>query len=146
LAIQAGAWDALRDELIEIASTSASISDLIRIFLAEHELDAAVDLLPAQRRKARWQPWGDNVELLVAEAAELDRPEIAREIYATQAQRLIEARGRYNYQAAAECLAKVRDLDERSGEVPSWSNYIAQLKQEHRGLPALMSELKNAGL
>jgi uncharacterized Zn finger protein len=87
-----------------------------------------------------------NIALEVARAAEETRPLEAVELYRQYAERLIALRGRQNYQAACQYLAKVRALDEKLGETKAWTNYITALREQNRNLRALKEELAKAGL
>lgn len=89
---------------------------------------------------------GFQAPIRVAQAAEADHPRAALEIYRARAERAIAARGRGNYQVAAEHLLRVRALHRRLREEATWDSYIAHLREEHRRLRALQEELDRAGL
>jgi uncharacterized Zn finger protein len=82
----------------------------------------------------------------VARAAEETRPREALELYRRHAERLIESRGRGNYQEACRDLKKVRQLYERLGEREEWDRYVDRLRQTHRALRAFQEELQAAKL
>lgn len=79
---------------------------------------------------------------------EVDTTKILGEIqeYQDEAEKLIKARGRDNYTAAAGNLVQARVLYEELGQVDEWEAYIAALKERNSRLLALMEELEKAGL
>ena len=91
--------------------------------------------------------WGlPAYRIQVAEAAERDFPEQAREIYVRAAEQLIDQRGRDKYQTAAEYLTRVKRLYERQGRRQEWLDYIAALRERNRSLRALKEELAARGI
>jgi uncharacterized Zn finger protein len=85
----------------------------------------------------------------VEEASEeVDTTKILGEIqeYQDEAEKLIKARGRDNYTAAAGSLVQAKALYEDLGQVDEWKAYIAALKERNSRLRALMEELEKAGL
>lgn len=79
---------------------------------------------------------------------EVDTTKILGEIQEHQAdaEKLIKARGRENYAAAAGNLVQAKALYEGLGQVDEWEAYIAALKERNSHLRALMEELEKAGL
>jgi len=67
-------------------------------------------------------------------------------LYRQHAERLIAQRGRQNYQAASQYLAKMLALYEKLGEHEVWTSYMIALREQNRNLRALKEELTNAGL
>jgi len=59
---------------------------------------------------------------------------------------LIAQRGRENYALAAGYLRSVRDAYLHLGEPHTWQALIANLREQHRNLPALKDEFNRAGL
>jgi len=59
---------------------------------------------------------------------------------------LIKARGRSNYAEAAGYLKRVERLLTNLQDSATWEQYIAEIRQQKPRLPALLDELKQAGL
>ncbi len=143
LARRLGVWQASRPELLAKWAAARQYGLLTDIHLEEGEIDLA---LKSVRRQRQVFSHGGNRLMRVARAAEKTRPQAAIEIYREQAERLVEARGRDNYQQACVYLAKVRDLYRRMSQGPAWTDFMAGFRERHRRLPALQDELDNAGL
>jgi uncharacterized Zn finger protein len=151
-------WPAIRHELIVALLTNAAWRDLISIYLDEQLPGEALEILKRLEMRAPQTTagtWGSggyldmslvDVEKRVAQAAEADYPEQARDIYRRMAERYIEARGRGNYSAAAELLLRVRELYLRLGQEAAWREYIANLRMQHKSLRALKEELDSRAL
>lgn len=152
LARKAGTWDALHDEIVAFLAQSAHRSVLVAVYLDEGEIDRALDavLAPPPPRTiagiAFAPPYDATTALTVAKAAAETRPERAREIYARQAERLIEQRNRAAYRQAAGYLATVRELYDRTDEYDRWEAYLAALRERYRTLRALKEEMAAADL
>ena len=150
-------WPGLRQEMLAELKGKEAWGELLQIHLSEGEVAEALAALAALEQPAR-KPSGDpgyqynytwllpTYRIQVAEAAEQDFPDQAREIYAHAAERLIDQRGRDNYQRAAEYLARVRRLYERQDRHQDWLDYIAALRDRTRSLRALKEELAARGL
>jgi len=78
----------------------------------------------------------------------VDVSEVQKEIqqHQDEAEKLIEARGRDNYAAAAGALVQAKGLYEELGQNEEWEAYIATLKERNSRLRALEEELEKAGL
>ncbi|HET6444793.1 MAG TPA: hypothetical protein VFI27_09475 [candidate division Zixibacteria bacterium] len=78
----------------------------------------------------------------------VDVSEVQKEIqqHQDEAEKLIEARGRDNYEAAAGALVQAKGLYEELGQNEEWEAYIATLKERNSRLSALEEELEKAGL
>lgn len=138
-----GLWQELRPQLLDKWSTAGEYRLLTEIHLEEDEIDLALKSV-----KERGLPsfrGGDQL-LRVAEAASDTHPQDALDIFQQQAERLINDRGRDNYRRACELLRKVRDLYLQLSRESEWADFIAQLREQHRRLPALREELSDAGL
>lgn len=133
---RAGRWPTVRIGLLKRLEKARHHWLLTEIHLHEGEVAAAL----ASVEKVH----GGALAIRVAEAAEADYPEKALALYLKETHKLIEARGRENYQQAARYLVRVRDLHERLGR--DWKGYLAGLKDEHRRLRAFQEELSRAGL
>ncbi len=131
-------WEPLRQDLIQKLEAEQHWDLLIEIALDEGEITRALELLPRQR-------WVRH-DLQVAQAAEISHPQAAIEIYCRRVDRLIEARGRGNYREASGILERVKGLYQRRSAHAEWDQFVADLRQRHARLPALMDELDKAGL
>jgi uncharacterized Zn finger protein len=91
--------------------------------------------------------WGGSaLQLRVAQAAGEQRPKESIRLYMQMIESLIAQRGRDNYAQAAGYLRSVRDSYQRLGEPHTWQALIANLREQHRNLPALKDEFNRAGL
>jgi hypothetical protein len=77
----------------------------------------------------------------VAEAAEESYPDEAIRLYKSVIKRLIDGRGRENYQQATGYLARVRQLYQKQRREPEWQAYITNLRNSNKSLRALKEEL-----
>jgi hypothetical protein len=145
LAQPLGRWGALRASILARLRDESQYALLTGIHLADDEIDLALASL-AEVRSSRWAWHGAGLSIQVARAAEETRPRESIRLYLEQAQQLIDARGRGNYQTAAGYLARVRDLFAKLGEQETWREFIAKLRERERRLPALRDELNKAGL
>jgi uncharacterized Zn finger protein len=136
-----GTWTSLRPVLLEALDPVRQASLLLNIALAEGDVARALEII--SQPGALFTP---EALIRVAEAAEADHPRASLEIYRARAERAIAARGRANYQVAAEYLLRVRALHRRLGEEATWDSYIAHLREDHRRLRALQEELDRAEL
>ena len=143
LSRQLGVWQELRPNLLAEWSAAKQYVLLTDIYLEEGEIDLA--LKSVQQRKSGFL-YGANQLIRVAQSAAETHPHAAVDIYRQQVESLVEARGRDNYQRACTYLTKVRDIYRQLAEEPAWTDYIAQLRERHRRLPALIEELSNSGL
>jgi uncharacterized Zn finger protein len=141
LAGELGTWKSLRPALLKSLDPQRQASLLLQIALDEGDVAWALEIV--SRPGALFSA---DALIRVAQAAELEHPRAALEIYRQRAERAIAARGRGNYQTAAGHLLRVRDLYRRLGEAAAWETYIAHLRLEHQRLPALQDELNKAGL
>ena len=82
----------------------------------------------------------------MAKAAEERYPREAIRLYKSVIQKLIDGRGRENYQQATDFLMRVRLLYQKQGQEPEWHAYIAHLRNSNKSLRALKEELDKRGL
>ena len=143
LSRQLDVWHELRPQLLAEWSAAKEYGLLTDIYLEEGEIDLA--LKSVNQRKPGFR-YGEEQLIRVAQSASQTHPHAAFDIYRQQAESLIEARGRDNYQRACTYLAKARDLYRQLSRETAWTDYIAELRERHRRLPALKEELSNAGL
>jgi uncharacterized Zn finger protein len=136
-----GTWESLRPTLLKAIDPVRQASLLLNIALDEGDVAWALEII--SQPGALLTP---EALIRVAQAAEADYPRPALEIYRSRAERAIAARGRVNYQVAAEHLLRVRALHSRLSEEAAWDTYIAHLREVHRRLRALREELDRAEL
>ena len=141
LAERLGVWDEIRSELLAELEDKQVWQVLMEIALEQGDVPWALELLPRLRG---W--YSSDYELRVAEAAEIDHPQVALDIYLDKVKKLIEWRGRQNYQIAAGLLSRVREIYRQRLDEDSWQAYITELRQANSNLPALQDELNKAGL
>lgn len=137
-------WDSLRPELL--LAFPRDSADLIRVYLADGEVERAIQFLKARKQRSTRNWSWDGVELEVAKAAEKSFPETALEIYAKQAERLIGGRSRGSYQQACGYLKKVQKLYKVLKREGDWTIFFRTLRDKNRNLPAFHDELRRAGL
>lgn len=143
-------WETVKAEVLATLSTRGQSALLITIYLDEGDVDAALETLrltaasSSRGRYARGIP--PRIRIAVAKAAEETRPQAAVEIYLSEAQRLINARGRQNYAEAAKLIVPVRRIFEAQEQQAQWHATITRIREENRNLPALRDELDKAGL
>ncbi|MEM0499160.1 MAG: SWIM zinc finger family protein [Methanothrix sp.] len=146
IARELGTWEHLRAQLLDPVITEGKHDLLLKIYLDEGEIDRAIE--SAKMLLERGVLNTSNADLIesAARAAEDERPDVALEIYRALSEKLIDARGRDNYQRACRYLTRMRDLHRHSGREEEWERCIRDLRERNRRLPALMEELKKAGL
>ena len=143
LSRQLGVWQELRQELLDEWSAAKQYGLLTDIYLEEGDIDLA--LKSVKHRKPGFL-YGEDQLVRVAQSASETHPQAAVDIYLQQVESRIEARGRDNYQRACSHLIKVRELYRQLSGEPAWTDFITELRERHRRLPALKEELRNAGL
>jgi uncharacterized Zn finger protein len=146
-AAQAGnKWQTVRGKTLSRLDAQKNYALLTEIYLKEGEVAQAIESV--KQVKAGWWPgYGQSPLLIqVAQAAEKSHPRESIRIYLDAANRLIKGRGRENYVAAAGYFARVRKLYKGLGEVGTWRDLIADIREQNRSLRALKEELDKAGL
>ena len=143
LSRQLDVWRELRSELLAKWAAARQYGLLTDVYLEEGAIDLA---LKSVRQYEQVFAFAGDRLMQVAQAAAETRPQASLEIHREQAERLVEARGRDNYQQACVHLTKVRDLYRRMSQEPAWTDFMAGFRERHRRLPALQEELGNAGL
>ena len=138
-------WEQLCNGTREKLAKKGMFQLLTEIYLADREIDLALETLEKARAASRYGVTG-SLQSAVAEAAREDRPREAIRLYLQFVQSLIGARGRGNYAQAAAYLKQVKELYHRMGEPHRWEGLIAELREAHRNLPALQDELNRARL
>ena len=148
-------WSDLRPRLIRTLEQQSRWGALVTIYLDEGEVGQALAALEEMERtsKSSYQGYGyrsDGVpsayQAQVAKAAEERYPREAIRLYKSVVQRLIDGRGRENYQQATGYLARIRLLYQKQEQEPEWHAYIAHLRNSNKSLRALKEELDKRGL
>jgi uncharacterized Zn finger protein len=138
-------WQDLRAKTLASLAQKGEHNLLTEIYLEEGEIDQALASL--ERAKASNRYWGDqSLQVSVAQAAGEKRPKEAIRLYMQLVESLIRQRGRDNYAQAAAYLLQVHEAYQRLDEPQSWQALIANIREQHRNLPALRDELNRAGL
>jgi uncharacterized Zn finger protein len=110
-------------------------TELVRIHLWEGDLGAA--LADAREGGCRQEVW-----LALAEALEDDKPWEAMIIYREQVEPTIERKRKADYREAADMLARVRDLMDRTGHGDEFPVYLKEVRERHRRKRNLMKLLQ----
>ncbi len=143
-------WADRQPKLIAFLSGAKNTYLLIQIALDEGEIDKAIAMVQSEQQpNYRYGYIYSGVQTIapeVAKAAEETRPQAAINIYQQEAEKLINARGRENYQTACSYLTRVRTLYEKLNASDQWTSYITGLRDRNRGLRALKEELTSARL
>lgn len=138
-------WAELRNKTLESLAQKGQHDLLTEIFLEEGLIDQALSSLDIAKKSNRY--WGGSaLQIRVALAASEQRPKESIRLYMQMIEHLIAQRGRENYAQAAGYLRSVRDAYLRLGEPHTWQALIANLREQHRNLPALKDEFNRAGL
>ncbi len=153
IASELGQRNTKRQDLLTFLEEKQNAQLLIKIALDESDIDRALELLKTLKQPDNRYGYGymyyysyTPIALEVARAAEETRPQAAIDIYQQLAERLIEMRGRGNYQTACSYLMRVRELYERLDKHDIWMSYVTNLRDKNRSLRALKEEMQEAGL
>ncbi|TME64489.1 MAG: hypothetical protein E6I59_06750 [Chloroflexi bacterium] len=148
-------WSGLRPQLIRTLEQQGRWGALVTIYLDEGEVGQALAALAEMERAPRTSLYGygyraegapSHYQAQVAEAAEESYPDEAIRLYKSVVQRLIDGRGRENYQQATGYLARIRRLYQKQGREPEWQAYMATLRNSNKSLRALKEELDKRDL
>ena len=148
-------WSGLRPQLIRTLEQQGRWGALVTIYLDEGEVGQALAALAEMERAPRTSLYGygyraegapSHYQAQVAEAAEESYPDEAIRLYKSVVQRLIDGRGRENYQQATGYLVRIRRLYQKQGREPEWQAYITTLRNSNKSLRALKEELEKQGL
>lgn len=142
-----GQWQTMQAEILQRLEERENYLLLTKIYLLEGDIDQALRMLPQSRNTPRlgWYV-GGNLSLEVAAAAATKRPEAAIRLYLEQAERLIGARDRKNYAAAARLLKEVKRIHESTNQIDAWHSLVQSIRDQYRNLPAMQDEFNRAGL
>lgn len=144
------AWSVLRPRLIQTLEQQSRWGALVSIYLDEGEVGHALSVLEEMERgsgrsfpgygHSYYSAPGDY-RIQVAKAAEEDYPGEAIRLYKSVVQKLIDGRGRENYQQAIGYMTRIRMLYQKQGQEPEWHAYITNLRNSNKSLRALKEEL-----
>lgn len=140
-----GEEDSARVRVLERLENAGNFSLLVEIYLHDNELDLALAAL----EHVSPEIWGGRKAVLrqqVALAMEVPRPHDAVRQYLLLAQGLIGQRNRGSYAEAAALLQRIRSIYQGLGEESRSDSIIQSLRSEYRRLPALLDEMRRAGL
>ena len=147
LAAHTGDWDKRRLQLLAFLGQNSRYHDLTEIHLEEGDIAAALQTLPQARAAYHFagQYHANSLPIRVAEAATVNHPAAARDIYLQMAQTLIKARQSSDYGSAAALLKRTRPLYEKLGDLQGWHTLIKSYKEHKPRLPALLRAMQDAG-
>ena len=143
-------WSGLRPRLIRTLEQQSRWGALVSIYLDEGEVGQALSALAEMERGSGGSRPGyghsyystpGDYRIQVAKAAEEDYPREAIRLYKSVIQKLIDGRGRENYQQAIGYMMRIRMLYQKQGQEPEWHVYIANLRNSNKSLRALKEEL-----
>ena len=145
----------LRPDLLTTLEKQGKWGELISIYLNETEIMQALAALEQMERASSTSNYGygysthfapERYQIQVAKAAEEPYPDEAIQLYERMVERLVNARGRENYQQAVGHLTQVKHLYEKQGRKSEWNVYITALRNQNKSLRALKEELEKRGL
>ncbi len=148
-------WSGLRPRLIRTLEQQNRWGPLVSIYLDEGEIGQALAALARMERPSSPSPYGygystqsapGHYQLQVARAAEQQYPDEAIRLYKSVVQKLIDGRGRGNYQQAVDHLTHVKHLYQKQGRESEWQAYVTNLRNGNKSLRALKEELDKKGL
>lgn len=144
-AAQLGERALVRARALERLENAGNFSLMVEIYLLENEVDLALAAL----ERVNPDIWGGRISLLrrqVAQAVEIPRPHEAIRQYLLLAEDLIRQRSRGSYADAARLLQQVRKLYHGLGDDERWQQILQSMRHGYRRMPALIDEMKRAGL
>ena len=148
-------WSTLRPDLLATLERQGKWGELVSIYLNEAEIRQAFAALEQMERASTTSSYSygystrfapEKYQIQVAKAAEEPYPDEAIQLYKRMVERLINARGRENYQQAVGYLTQVKHLYEKQGRESEWNVYITALRNQNKSLRALKEELEKRGL
>lgn len=148
-------WTSLRPDLLATLEGQGKWGELIGIYLHEAEIMPALAALEQMEHASNASHYGygysthfapEKYQIHVAKAAEEPYPDEAIQLYKRMVERLINARGRENYQQAVGYVTQVKHLYRKQGRESEWNVYITALRNKNKSLRALKEELEKRGL
>ncbi|MGH8066230.1 MAG: SWIM zinc finger family protein [Candidatus Entotheonellia bacterium] len=136
-----GTWDQVRADALKALEGSKRFGPLTEIALHEGDVPRALELLP------RMQPWErGHYQWPVAQASEKSHPREALALYTELVEHAIRGRDRRTYQQAVQYLKRMRAAYKALDAASDWDAYLQSLRLQHRHLPALQDEMRQARL
>lgn len=146
LADRLGRWSEIQPELVAMAEKYPNPMLLIQLMLEEGEIDRALELWHGNSRPRGFGVNSPEVWHRLVEAARESRPAAAIRLYREQIDTLIGHRQRPSYADAAALMHELRPLVEREESRAEWRSYLDDVRNQKPRLPALLDEMKKAGL
>lgn len=142
-----GQWSSIRDELLAELEDSPYLDVLVNIHLHEDDPERALEWVEPFAGEERNASFGVPFLRSVAEAVADSHPKAAVALYEECARRLIDQRGRSNYNEAANFLQRAKAICEREGDEEAFASLLDALYDDelHR-LPAARDEFQKADL
>jgi hypothetical protein len=146
-------WPGLRPRLIQTLEQQNRWAALISVYLDEGEVSQALAALSWMEQQPGQSLYGygyhsasGHYQIQVAKAAEEHYPDEAIRLYKSVVQKLIDGRGRGNYQQAVDHLTHVKQLYQKQGRISEWQAYATNLRNNNKSLRALKEEMDKKGL
>jgi tetratricopeptide (TPR) repeat protein len=146
-------WSDLQPRLIQTLEQQNRWAALVSIYLDEGEVGQALAALARMEQQPGSSLYGygyhsapSHYQIQVAKAAEEHYPNEAIRLYKGAIQKLIDGRGRENYQQAVDHLTHVKQLYQKQGRESEWQAYVKNLRNSNKSLRALKEELDKKGM
>jgi hypothetical protein len=146
-------WSGLRPRLIQTLEQQNHWAALVSVYLDEGEVGQALAALAKMEQQSgpslsRYGYHGapGHYHIQVAKAAEKHYPDEATRLYKSVVQKLIDGRGRENYQQAVDYLSRVKQLYQKQRRESEWQAYVTNLRNSNKSLRALKEELDKKGM
>jgi tetratricopeptide (TPR) repeat protein len=143
-------WSDLRPQMIHMLEQQERWGALVGIYLDEGEVGQALAALAKLEHQTHplsssngyrvYMPPG-HYQLQVAKAAEELYPDEAIRLYKCVVQKLIDGRGRGNYQQAVDHLTHIKRLYQKQEHESEWQAYMTNLRDRNKMLRALKEEM-----
>jgi hypothetical protein len=147
-------WSGLRPRLIQTLEQQNRWAALVSVYLDEGEVGQALAALarmeqqpglPLSRYGYGYPSAPGHYHIQVAQAAEEHYPDEALRLYKSVVQKLIDGRGRENYQQAVNHVIHIKQLYQKQRRESEWQAYVKNLRNSHKSLRALKEELDKRG-
>jgi hypothetical protein len=146
-------WSGLRPRLIQTLEQQNRWAALVSVYLDEGEVGQALAALAQMEQQSGQSLSGygyhsapGHYHIQVAKAAEEPYPDEAIRLYTSVVHKLIDGRGRANYQQAVDHLTHIKQLYQKQGREAEWQAYVTNLRNGNKILRALKEELDKKGL
>jgi hypothetical protein len=143
-------WSGLRPQLIQTLEQQNRWAALVSVYLDEGEVGQALAALAKMEQQPGPSLYGygygyhsapSHYQIQVAKAAEEHYPDEAIRLYKSVVQKLIDGRGRENYQQAVDHLTHIKQLYQKQRRESEWQAYVTNLRNSNKSLRALKEEL-----